>query len=232
MHAPTVGYTESYYVEDSILDEDTGQHRWSDVSIRDHWVTGMTVAELIPEISTITEHRVVDTTQFGWNGAWQATDRLHFNFDAYRSKAERRLRRQGHLGRLRHRGQPRRRVDMNNGRLPDISVTLEDGRDLATALGNDELGDADYGLHYIGLSGTDVKDKVDGLSVDGELSFDAGASRRWSSAPRAPGARKTRDTIENDTNGGSCMYCNLYGVTFESLGAQRRSQPVLAELHA
>ena len=39
LDAPTVGYHESYYVEDSILDEDTGQHRWSDVSIRDHWVT-------------------------------------------------------------------------------------------------------------------------------------------------------------------------------------------------
>ena len=68
LDAPTVGYHQSYYVEDSILDEDTGAHRWSDVSIRDHWVTGMTVAELVPEISTITEHRVVDTTQFGWNG--------------------------------------------------------------------------------------------------------------------------------------------------------------------
>ena len=79
---------------------------------------------------------------------------------------------------------------MNNHHLPDITVTLEDGRDLATALGNSELGDADFGLHYIGLSGTDVTDKVDGLSVDGELSFDAGASRRCSSAPPAPGARR------------------------------------------
>jgi len=29
-----------------------------------------------------------------------------------------------------------------------------------------------------------------------------------------------RDTIENDTNGGSCQYCNHYDTTFESLGAQ------------
>jgi TonB-dependent receptor len=36
LDAPTVGYHQSYYVEDSILDEDTGLHRWSDVSIRDH----------------------------------------------------------------------------------------------------------------------------------------------------------------------------------------------------
>ena len=28
-----------------------------------------------------------------------------------------------------------------------------------------------------------------------------------------------RNTIENDTTGGSCEYCNLYGITFASLGA-------------
>jgi hypothetical protein len=55
LHAPTVGYHQSFYVEDSILDETTGQHRWSDVHITDHWVDGMTVAELVPEIST--DHR-------------------------------------------------------------------------------------------------------------------------------------------------------------------------------
>src|SRR5262249_46252117 len=134
LDAPTVGYHQSFYVEDSILDEDTGLHRWSDVSIRDHWVTGMTVAELVPEISTITEYRVVDTTQFGLNGAWQANDRLKFNFDGYQSKAERDSGGKdtwivsgiggNHVG----------RVDMNDNSLPDISVTLEDGRDLRTAL--------------------------------------------------------------------------------------------------
>jgi hypothetical protein len=89
LDAPTVGYHQSYYVEDSILDEGTGLHRWSDVSITDHWVDGMTIAELVPEISTVTEYRVVDTTQFGWNGSWDASDRLHFSFDGYTSEAER-----------------------------------------------------------------------------------------------------------------------------------------------
>ena len=135
LDAPTVGYHQSFYVEDSILDEGTGLHRWSDVSITDHWVDGMTVAELVPEISTITEYRVVDTTQFGWNGNWQASDRLHFAFDAYTSQAERNSGGKdtwvvsgiggSHVG----------RVDMNPNGLPDISVTLDDGRDLAAALG-------------------------------------------------------------------------------------------------
>src|SRR5688572_26404020 len=220
LDAPTVGYHQSFYVEDSILDEDTGLHRWSDVSITDHWVDGMTIAELVPEISTITEHRVVDTSQFGWNGRWQASDRLHFDFDAYRSKADRESGGKdtwvvsgiggSHVG----------RVDMNRNGLPDVSVTLEDGRDLAAALSNGELGDSDFGLHYIGLSGTDVTDTVDGLTAAGEWTFDAGAFSSLQFGAATTSRSKTRDTIENDTNGGSCIYCNLYSTTFESLGAQ------------
>jgi iron complex outermembrane receptor protein len=219
LNAPTVGYHQSYYVEDSILDEDTGTHRWSDVSIDDHWVTGMTVAELVPELSTITEHRVVDTTQFGWNGIWQASDKLKFTGDIYRSKAERDSGGKdtwvvsgiagSHVG----------RVDMNDNGLPDISVALEDGRDYATALQAGELGDADFGLHYIGLSGTDVTDEVTGLTLDGEFALDRGAWHALQFGVAATERTKVRNTIENDTNGGSCQYCNMYSTTFESLGA-------------
>lgn len=218
LNAPTVGYHQSYYVEDSILD-DAGTHRWSDVTIRDHWVTDMTVAELVPELSTITEHRVVDTTQFGWNAVWQATERLSFNFDAYRSKSDRDSGGKdtwvvsgiagSHVG----------HVHMNNNGLPDIGVTLEDGRDYATALESGELGNADFGLHYIGLSGTDVIDKVTGFTVAGEFALDQGMWRSLQFGAAGTERTKIRSTIENDTNGGSCQYCNHYGVTFEQLGA-------------
>ncbi|WP_331068493.1 TonB-dependent receptor [Steroidobacter sp.] len=219
LDAPTVGYHQSYYVEDAILDEDAGLHRWSDVSIRDHWVTGMSVAELVPEISTITEHRVVDTTQFGWNATWQTTDNLKFTFDAYRSKAERDSGGKdtwivSGIG-----GNHSSRVDMNNGRIPNISVTLEDGRDLATALQSGALGNADYGLHYTGLSGTDVTDEVTGLSIAGELKLEFGSLQALQFGIASTDRSKVRNTIENDTNGGSCQYCNMYDTTFESLGA-------------
>jgi iron complex outermembrane receptor protein len=220
LDAPTVGYHQSFYVEDSILDEDTGTHRWSDVGITDRWVDGMTVAELVPEISTITEYRVVDTTQFGWTGRWQASERLTFDFDAYTSKADRDSGGKdtwvvsgiggSHVG----------RVDMNNNGLPDISVQLDDGRDLATALENGELGDEDFGLHYIGLSGTDVTDEVDGITVAGELTFNETGFTSLQFGAAGTGRSKRRNTVENDTNGGSCIYCNLYDVTFASLGAQ------------
>ncbi|MBL8271283.1 TonB-dependent receptor [Steroidobacter sp.] len=219
LDAPTVGYHQSYYVEDSILDEDAGLHRWSDVNIRDHWVTGMSIAELIPEISTITEHRVVDTTQFGWNAVWQSTDSLKFTFDAYQSKAERDSGGKDTWMVSGIGGSHTGRVDMNSGGLPNISVTLEDGRDLATALQNGALGNADYGLHYIGLSGTDVTDEVTGLSIGGELQLQFGALQSLQFGVAGTERAKTRNTFENDTNGGSCQYCNMYDTTFQSLGA-------------
>ena len=217
LDAPTIGYHESYYVEDSILYGDT--HRWSDVSIRDHWVTGMTVAELVPEISTITEFRVVDTTQFGWNGLWQATDRLSFNLDAYQSESKRDSGGKDTWVVSGIAGSHTARVDMNSGALPDISVTLEDGRDLATALANGELGDEDFGLHYIGLSGTDIHDEVTGFTLGGTWSTESDTFKALDFGAARTRRSKVRDTIENDTNGGSCQYCNLYGVTFASLDA-------------
>jgi TonB-dependent receptor len=219
LDAPTVGYHESYYVEDSILDEATGLHRWSDVSIVDHWVTGMTVAELVPEISTITEHRVVDTTQFGWNGVWQANDYLSFTLDAYRSESTRKSGGKDTWVVSGIAGDHTARVDMNSSGLPDISVTLEDGRDLAAALAAGELGNEDYGLHYIGLSGTDVTDKVTGFTLGGAWQMDSGSFKGLEFGAASTERSKVRNTIENDTNGGSCQYCNLYGVTFASLGA-------------
>jgi TonB-dependent receptor len=219
LDAPTVGYHQSYYVEDSILDEDTGLHRWSDVSINDHWVNGMTVAELVPEISTITEYRVVDTTQFGWNAAWKPTEKLTLNFDAYRSKSVRDAGGKDTWVVSGIAGDNTARVDMNNNALPDITVTLEDGRDLATALAAGELGNDDYGLHYIGLSGTDVEDTVTGFTLGGTFAIDAGAFKSVSFGAARTERTKVRNTVENDTNGGSCQYCNQYATTFTSLGA-------------
>jgi TonB-dependent receptor len=88
------------------------------------------------------------------------------------------------------------------------------------ALGNGELGDANYGLHYIGLSGTDVNDKVTGFTLGGSWRMDSSSLRAFEFGAARTERGKVRNTIENDTNGGSCQYCNQYGVTFASLGAQ------------
>src|SRR5690606_38010064 len=102
---------------------------------------------------------------------------------------------------------------------PNISVTLEDGRDYATALQNGALGNDDFGLHYIGLSGTDVTDEGTGFTLAGEFEHDRGVWRSLQFGAAATERTKVRNTIENDTHGGSCQYCNHYDVTFASLGA-------------
>ncbi len=217
LDAPTTGYHQSYYVEDSILDEMTGTHRWSNVSIDDHWVTDMTVAELIPEASTITEYRVVDTMQFGWNGAFQVNEKFKLGADVYWSESERNSGGKDTWIVSGIAGSHTGVVHMNRNALPDIAVTLEDGRDLATALANGELDNDDWGTHYIGLSGTDVTDQVTGATLSGSLVVEPGSTLDFgvSSTVR----NKVRNTVENDTNGGSCVYCGNYQLTFADLGA-------------
>ena len=217
LDATAVGNVQSYYVEDSILE--SGQHRWSNVQIRDHWVTDMTVAELIPEISTITESRVVDTNQFGLNGLWQATEALTFEGDLYRSKSTRDAGGKDTFVVAGIAGNHTGTVHMNNNALPDISVMLEDGRDLATALSQGALGNADYGIHYIGFSGTNIADTVTGATFKGTLKFAGSPLNSIEFGAANTRRNKTRQTVENDKTGGSCQYCGMYSTTFASLGA-------------
>ena len=82
-----------------------------------------------------------------------------------------------------------------------------------------ELGNADFGLHYIGLSGTDVTDKVYWLLGGRRAGLRYRAFKILQFGAASTMRKKERNTVENDTNGGSCQYCNLYDTTFESLGA-------------
>ncbi len=142
LDAPTVGYHRVLLHRGlESLDEGTGLHRWSNVSITDHWVDGMTIAERAGDLD-VTEYCVVDTTQVDERHV-DAYDRLHFSFDAYLVGSRAQVGRQGRLVVSGIGGSRVGRVDMNNNALPDISVTLDDGRDFATALANRELGDDD-----------------------------------------------------------------------------------------
>ena len=89
---------------------------------------------------------------------------------------------------------------------------------------NGELGNADFGLHYIGLSGTDVTDEVTGLSrwrASSRSTAACGESLQFGAASTE--RTKVRNTIENDTNGGSCQYCNHYDVDVRESRRERRA---------
>ena len=214
LDAPQVGYNQAYYVKAT-------EGRWSDVVIKDHVVTSMTVADMIPEIANITSNRVVDTKQFGVKANWRVTDDLTLVGDAYRSTSERNSGGKDTYVVAGIAGNNTGYYTLNNNGLPSIRVALADGRDLATAAAAGALGDKDYGPHYAGLSGTDVNDKITGESIDGRWSL----SGAWfvdalNFGVANTSREKTRNFIGNDQTGGSCMYCGKYSTTFDSFGAK------------
>ncbi|MEW6703253.1 MAG: TonB-dependent receptor [Pseudomonadota bacterium] len=207
LDAPAIGYHQAYYVEHA-------ENRWTSVTIRDRLVTGMTVDALTPEVVTNTEHRVVDTDQLGLNARWKPSASLTLAGDAYYSRS---VRKSGgknswvvagipghHVGRLR----------MNDDALPDIEVTLQDGRDLAAAGG--QLGNADYALHWAELGGTDIDDKVNGASFDGQWSLQQGVLDGLKFGLASTRRAKRRSTLDNLDH--ACQYCG-YHYTFSQLGA-------------
>lgn len=213
LDSPQVGYQQSYYIEHA-------PDRWSNVTAKNGLITGLTVRDLIPEMSNVTTDRVVDTAQFGWRGEWKATSNLKLTGDVYRSTSERDSGGKDTFLVAGIAGRNTGYYRANNGSLPDIRVALEDGRDLATELAAGRLGDKDYGVHFAGLTGTNIKDTIDGASLDGRLALDG----RWHIDGLQFGASttsrtKTRDAIGNEKSGGACQYCDMYSTTFASLGA-------------
>jgi iron complex outermembrane receptor protein len=213
LDSPQVGYQQSYYVEHA-------PDRWSDVVVKDHLITSMTVKDLIPEMSNVTADRVVDTMQFGWRGEWKPSNDLKLTGDLYRSTSKRNSGGKDSFVVAGIAGHNTGYYNANNGAFPDIRVQLEDGRDLATELAAGRLGDKDYGVHFTGLTGTDIKDTIDGASLDGRLVL----SGAWHVEALQFGAsatsrKKDRNSIGNEKSGGACQYCDMYSTTFASLGA-------------
>jgi iron complex outermembrane receptor protein len=214
LDAPQIGYNQAYYVKAT-------EGRWSDVVIKDHLVTSMTVADMIPEIANITSNRVVDTKQYGVKANWRVTNDLTLVGDAYRSTSVRNSGGKDSYVVAGIAGNNTGYYTLNDNALPSIRVTLQDGRDLATAAAAGALSDKDYGPHYAGLSGTDVRDQITGVSADGKWSLSGAWFADALNFGLANTSRsKTRNFIGNDQTGGSCQYCGMYSTTFASLGAK------------
>ncbi|HEY8026066.1 MAG TPA: TonB-dependent receptor [Burkholderiaceae bacterium] len=213
LNDPQVGYNEAYYPDW------TGN--WSNVTVKNGLVTGMTVSNFVPEIANVSQDRVVNTSLFGLNAIWKPNADLRVKGDLYQSRA---VRPEGGtdtfvvagLG-----GNNTLTWKDNNNALPNIAVTLPDGRDYATALAAGQLGNDYWNPHYVGLSGYSVHDTVTGGTLDGSYSFHDGALERIDFGVSATHRIKTRNDISNDWTGGSNQYGNLYGsgITFGSLGA-------------
>src|SRR5690348_11573147 len=88
LDSPQVGYQQSFYPLFS-------PGRWSDITVQNGIVTGLTLdnpdpeLRLNPELLNMTNYRVVDTALFGANVAWQVTPDFSLVGDAYRSTSRR-----------------------------------------------------------------------------------------------------------------------------------------------
>jgi TonB-dependent receptor len=213
LDSPQVGYQQSYYVEHAA-------DRWSDVVAKDGLITGMTIKDLVPEMSNVTTDRKVDTMQVGWKGEWKVNRDLRLVGDVYRSTSKRDSGGKDTFVVAGIGGANTGYYRANDNAFPDIRVQLEDGRDLAAELAAGRLGNSDYGIHFAGLTGVDIKDTVDGGSLEGRLSLDG----KWNIDAFEFGVSgtsrsKKRTAIGNEKNGGACQYCDMYSTTFANLGA-------------
>jgi TonB-dependent receptor len=213
LDAPQVSYQQSYYVENA-------PGRWSDVAVKNGLITGMTVKDMIPEMSNVTTDRVVDTAQIGWRGEWKPTADLKLTGDVYRSTSKRNSGGKDTFVVAGIAGANTGHYQATDGGLPNIGVTLADGRDLATELAAGRLGNQDYGVHFAGLTGTNIKDAIDGAALDGRLNIGG----KWhidglQFGASATSRTKDRNAIGNEKSGGACQYCDMYSTTFTSLGA-------------
>jgi TonB-dependent receptor len=204
LDATARGHFSSNYVEWT-------EGRWDDIVIDDHVITSMTVHDLTPELSMITQSRDVDTEQYGANLAWDVTGDLHLVGDIYRSKSERLSGGEDSWVVAGVAGSHTGYFSLNPNGLPNIRVVLEDGTtDLS------QLDDESYAPHWAGLEGADIRDQIDGLSLDGKWALDGDFVRDLQFGVALTVREKSREDFNNYDH--ACDYCG-YPFTFASIGA-------------
>lgn len=186
--------------------------KWDPATIRadaNGVITNFSMNQLVAEVLDDTNARAVTTRLFGGNLRWDVTDRLQLTGDAYLSEA---ARNSGGLDRFVVAGIPDASgvfATRNNG-LPDLQITLADGRPL------DQATNADYRPHYIGIYGDNLKDRVNSGKLDGKLALDWGAVKTLKFGVNFTDRRKS--SLQIDNNDTACQFCG-YPFTFADIGA-------------
>ena len=233
LHDPQIGYNESYYFPYGT--DQNGNPEWSNPTIQNGLVTGVTVSSFQPEMVNNTTNRKVDTSLFGLNASWKPNDRLTIALDAYRSTASRP---EGGADTFVTAGlvtdQPYAQdlltlTDLPHS-LPSLNVaippsqlglgacptgtasTTNAGYCSYTALMNSGFlnNNKYWSTHYVGLNGFSVHDQVTGFTLDGAWDAHAGSLDRVLFGVGDSRREKSRVDSSNDWNNGSGQYGTLY----------------------
>ncbi|HEY6925883.1 MAG TPA: TonB-dependent receptor plug domain-containing protein, partial [Steroidobacteraceae bacterium] len=225
-----IGYNQSYYFA-----TDPAGTGWTNATVNNGVVTGVTAANFQPEIVNNTIDRNVVTSLYGLRGSWQPTDRFELNFDGYRSAASRP---EGGADSFVTAG-----LVSNTPNAPDILVMQDLPHSLPslnvlvppdqlgmsacpagtvsninsaycsyTALMNSgALNDNKYwSTHYDGLNGYSVHDQVTGFTLDGAFQVHLGVWDKLLFGAGYNHREKTRVDSSNDWTNGSGQYGTLY----------------------
>lgn len=233
---PQVGYNQSYYFP--YTTDQNGAPTWSNPTINNGLVTGVTSNNFTPEIVNNTTNRNVVTSLYGLKVAWQATDKLSFGFDGYRSAASRPEGGQdsfvtaGLVSQTANSPDTITVTDNAHG-LPNLNVAVPPsqlglsacptGTASATTPGacsynalmnSGFLNNNKYwSTHYDGLNGYSVHDQVTGFTLDGAYNAQLGYFKKLQFGVGTSFRDKSRTDISNDWTNGSGQYGSLYTTT-------------------
>jgi TonB-dependent receptor len=217
LDSPQVGYQMSFYPLFS-------PGRWSNMKIDNGVVTDLTLdnpdpeLRLNPELLNLTSHRVVDTSLYGVNLDWKASPALKFNADLYQSSS---LRHSGGLDTyvVLRMNQPNvTQIQLTGSQVPNVVTSFADGRDLALGLAQGQFSGSDFNTHYFGLSGDNVRDKITGLTLNGQWELDRFHIEALNFGVAGTQRRKSRDLVDNAFNGGENYYSGANAINVGALG--------------
>jgi TonB-dependent receptor len=227
---PQISYNQSYYFA-------TDQYGtgWSNPTIQNGLVTGVTVSNFQPEIVNNTTNRIVNTSLMGLNATWKPTEHLSFTGDIYRSKAKRPEGGQDTFVTAGLVTKSPFAVDTLNfndvpNSLPNINVAIPPSQlglgacpkgtasatnpglcSYTNLMNSGLLNNNNYwSTHYDGLNGYTVHDQVSGLTLDGAYVIDAGVLDRVLFGVGETRRDKGRWDSSNDWTNGSGQYGTLY----------------------
>jgi TonB-dependent receptor len=228
-----LGYNQSYYFPYGT--DQNGNPTWSNATVNNGVITGVTSSNFTPEIVNNTISRNVVTSLYGLRGSWQATDRLSLDFDAYRSTASRpeggsdTFVTAGLVSNTPYAQDLITVTDLPHS-LPSLNVLIPpsqlgmsacpSGTGSATNAGycsytalmnSGALNNNKYwSTHYDGLNGFSVHDQVTGFTLDGAWKANLGVFDKVLFGAGYSHREKTRVDESNDWTNGSGQYGYLY----------------------
>jgi len=209
LEADSTGFSQSWYM----VDESEAQNRLSNITTDGNVITGMDVADVSMEVVTLDEHRTVDTAMFGLEAEYMLTDDLTIKADIYQSTSSRDSGGKNTFVVAGNPGTHTGRYQLNEGGLPDYIPNWTEGRT------SDDFGNDDFAPHWASREGSDIEDKVNGFTLDGEWEVDYKNLLSVDFGLAYTSRNKTNTAYDNYSGvDGACNYCG-YPYFFGEVGA-------------